>query len=129
MPPRSLLASAALLALVLACGARPLAAQSRECRDPRTQAAMNHCAQEAWRAADKELNAAYARLSGRLPAPRQARLRATQLAWIRFRDGHCDFERSEFAGGSIQPTVYYACMEEATRARTGQLRQALEAER
>jgi uncharacterized protein YecT (DUF1311 family) len=127
MPPRVLL-SAALLALALGCGARPLAAQGRECRDPRTQAAMNHCAQEGWRAADGALNSAYARLGARLGTARRAKLRTAQLAWIRFRDGHCDFERSLHAGGSMQPAVYYACMEATTRARTAQLRAALEAE-
>lgn len=127
MPPRVLF-SAALLALALACGARPLAAQGRECRDPKTQVAMNHCAQEGWRAADEALNSAYARLSARLATPRRAKLRTAQLAWIRFRDGHCDFERSLHAGGSMQPAVYYACMEATTRARTAQLRAALEAE-
>ncbi len=126
MPPRALLL--ALLALAVACGARPLAAQGRECRDPRTQAAMNHCAQEGWRAADEALNSAYGRLSTRLATPRRAKLRTAQLAWIRFRDGHCDFERSLHAGGSMQPAVYYACMEATTRARTAQLRAALEGE-
>ncbi|HEU0079700.1 MAG TPA: lysozyme inhibitor LprI family protein [Longimicrobiaceae bacterium] len=127
MSPRALL-PAALLAVALAGGVRPLAAQSRECRDPKTQTAMNHCAQEGWRAADAELNAAYGRLSARLGTARRAKLRTAQLAWIRFRDGHCDFERSLHAGGSMQPAVYYACMASTTRARTAQLREALEAE-
>ena len=51
-------------------------------------------------------------------------LREAQRAWIRFRDAECDFRTFSSRMGSIYPTLRAGCLEDLTRARTEQLREA-----
>jgi len=115
-------------ALVLAAGVSPLAAQQkeRECGDARTQMEMNLCAAEQLRAADAEMNRAYARLRAAVDAEERAALLAAQRAWLRFRDAHCAYEAAGVRGGSMEPMVRSGCLAETTRERTRQLKSALE---
>ncbi len=123
-------------ALALCCAAqshaRPPAgpagrddADEGPCPDAMTQHAMNRCAAEEFRKADAELNKVYRQLTGEAGAAEKAKLRAAQLAWIRFRDAHCDYEAFGNQGGSIYPMVYSFCLAEVTRERAKQLREIL----
>ena len=75
--------------------------------------------------ADKKLNQVYQQLLPKLSRSRKQKLIAAQLAWIKFRDVSCEFERSEYEGGSIAPTIYSGCVEQATKQRTQQLQNYL----
>ncbi len=91
-------------------------AQQPNCNDMANlnQAQMNQCAARFYQDADKKLNQVYQQL----PAATRQQLTNTQLAWIKFRDGNCEFASSAFEGGSIVPTIFYGCMENITEKRT-----------
>ena len=105
------------------------AAQADEAEDPcpgeRTQAELNQCASRAFRRADAELNKLYQQLLKGAGAGERAKLRAAQLAWIKFRDAHCEYEAFGNTGGSIYPMVYGFCLAEVTRGRVKQFRDTL----
>jgi uncharacterized protein YecT (DUF1311 family) len=112
----------------LAAGVSPLAAQqkARDCDDARTQLEMNFCAADQYRAADAEMNRAYAQLRAAVDAEERAALLAAQRAWLRFRDAHCAYEAAGVRGGSMEPMVRSGCLAAVTRERTRQLKSALE---
>jgi uncharacterized protein YecT (DUF1311 family) len=102
---------------------KPVPPLPPECNNPQTQMAMNQCAQAEYEQADVQLNNAYQALKGSLGPQKTDQLVAAEQAWLDFRDAYCDFVQSQFAGGSIQPTVYYGCLTQLTRDRTDELQQ------
>jgi uncharacterized protein YecT (DUF1311 family) len=123
---------AGLLCALLACpAARAADAQKKKttqdanpCPEAHTQLEMNLCADAQYRKADAELNRAYQQLA-RASGGAGARLKAAQLAWLKFRDAECDYEASQYEGGSMKPMVYSFCLAGVTGARTKQLRDML----
>ena len=49
-------------------------------------------------------------------------LRDAQRAWITYRDLACAAESTLVRGGSMEPLMYYSCLERETRSRTESLR-------
>lgn len=118
-------------ALVLLSAAAPALAQDVDCREPQTQMEMTFCAEQAWQAADEDLNLAYGmaqkamkQLDSALGEDKgaSAMLRDAQRAWIDFRDKACAAEGYQAHGGSMEPQLIYACRERLTRQRTEDLR-------
>jgi uncharacterized protein YecT (DUF1311 family) len=107
-----------LFALTL--GSPALAADN--CASQSSTHAINACAQQDYEAADRALNAEYAKLRARLPAAAKAGLLAEQRAWLKARDPNCRKELESEQGGTIWTSMYLACQAEATRERTQQLR-------
>ncbi|HEY9853961.1 MAG TPA: lysozyme inhibitor LprI family protein [Leptolyngbyaceae cyanobacterium] len=101
-------------------------AQRPNCNNPMTQAEMNACAGIAYQNADRKLNQVYQQLLPKLSTSRKQKLITAQRAWIRFRDSSCDFERSEVAGGSMEPMMYSNCMASVTEERIQDLERYLE---
>ncbi|CCI31556.1 hypothetical protein MTo_01501 [Microcystis aeruginosa NIES-1211] len=101
-------------------------AQRPNCNNPQTQSEMNICAGIAYQNADRKLNQVYRQLLPKLSAARKQKLITAQQAWIKFRDSSCEFERSEFEGGSIAPMIYSNCLADVTEQRTKDLRRYLE---
>lgn len=109
-----------------------LSGQTVDCTAPETQHDMNYCADQFYRMADEDLNLAYklARSAARQideyrPADQpsaERMLKEAQRAWIAFRDQACAAESMLAAGGSMQPTLQYSCLERLTRNRTEDLR-------
>ncbi|MBD2437488.1 lysozyme inhibitor LprI family protein [Nostoc sp. FACHB-110] len=95
--------------------------QKLNCNNAQTQSEINICAQLSYQDADKKLNQAYKKLLPKLSKSRQQKLLAAQVAWIQFRDANCEFERSQYEGGTIAPAIYSGCLEEVTKQRTQQL--------
>jgi uncharacterized protein YecT (DUF1311 family) len=93
------------------------------CDDPQTQADMNLCANEAYQLADADLSRVYQQLLQSLPASDREALNEAETAWLIYRDLNCEFEASLFEGGSIQPLMYYSCMERMTDERIALLQQ------
>jgi uncharacterized protein YecT (DUF1311 family) len=115
--------SASLIVLTLILFPPSLKAQDdAACRSPQTQSAMNQCAGLDYRRADGELNRVYRQLVAVLRRERREQLTTAQLAWMSFRDEHCNFVSSRYAGGSIQPMIQTDCLAEVTRTRTEQLK-------
>ena len=75
--------------------------------------------------ADVELNKLYQQLMRDGGAAEKAKLRAAQLAWIKYRDAHCEYEASGNKGGSIYPMIYSFCLAEVTAERAKQFRDTL----
>jgi uncharacterized protein YecT (DUF1311 family) len=92
--------------------------QGFDCDNPQYQQAMNECAYLDYQEADEALNETYNRLVETLSASRREKLVAAEQAWIIYRDATCEFERSQYAGGSIEPLIYYSCMEQLTQEQT-----------
>lgn len=101
-------------------------AQKLNCNNAQTQLDINRCAQLSYQNADKKLNEVYQKLLPKLENSRKQKLIAAQLAWIKFRDTSCEFERSRYEGGSIAPTIYFACLEKTAKQRTQQLQEYLQ---
>ncbi|OYD98006.1 hypothetical protein CDG76_04080 [Nostoc sp. 'Peltigera membranacea cyanobiont' 210A] len=99
--------------------------QKLNCNNPQTQAAINECTKLSYQNADRKLNQVYQQLISTLERPRKQKLIAAQLAWIKFRDSNCEFERSRYEGGSIASTIYFGCLEDTTKLRTQQLQEYL----
>ncbi|MEO0391179.1 MAG: lysozyme inhibitor LprI family protein [Pseudomonadota bacterium] len=98
-------------------------AQVSDCSGAATQLDANFCAKAGWESADGDLNGLWRVLK---PLADKAgwggRLLTEQRAWLGRRDGTCDAERSQYAGGSIAPLVYWQCMERLTRQRNAEFR-------
>ncbi|MBD2196444.1 MULTISPECIES: lysozyme inhibitor LprI family protein [Calothrix] len=100
-------------------------AQKLNCNNAQTQVEINQCAQLSYQNADKKLNQVYKKLLPTLSSSRKQKLITAQQAWIKFRDASCEFERSQYAGGTIAPTIYLGCLERTTQQRTQQLQDYL----
>lgn len=94
-------------------------ALAADCDNATDQATMNQCATQQNKAADKELNALYQQITGRLKSDpdRKKLLIGAQRSWIGFRDAECKFSASGVEGGSVYPMIYGNCITELTRAR------------
>ncbi|BAY27328.1 hypothetical protein NIES2100_71510 [Calothrix sp. NIES-2100] len=104
-------------------------AQKLNCNNAQSQAEINQCAQISYQNADKKLNQAYKQLLPTLSSSRKQKLITAQQAWIKFRDTSCQFETSQYEGGTIAPTIYFGCLEKTTQQRTQQLQEYLNPER
>ncbi len=104
-------------------------AQKLNCDNAQTQVEINQCAKLSYQNADKKLNQVYQKLVPTLSSSSKRKLITAQQAWIKFRDTSCEFERSQYEGGTIAPTIYFGCLEQTTLQRTQQLEEYLNSER
>jgi uncharacterized protein YecT (DUF1311 family) len=95
------------------------------CPGSNTQHELNQCAARARDKADAELNKVYRELMKDAGTTERAKLRAAQLAWLKFRDAQCDYESFGNKGGSIYPMVSSFCLARVTNARVKQLQEIL----
>ncbi len=108
------------------------------CNDAQSNAEMKMCAERDWKAADAELNRAYAKaLASARDTYRsmrgepgyqnmpdgEAMLRRAQQAWISFRDANCNYQYQVYYGGTHAGLAYLICMGDMTKARLKELRQ------
>ena len=105
----------------------PLAHAAVDCANAGDQATMNQCAGQEFKSTDKELNAMYQQIIGRLKdnPDRKKLLVGAQRAWIGFRDTECKFSASGVEGGSVYPLIYSNCLTAVTKARIEALKQYL----
>ena len=90
-----------------------------------TQLEMNQNAQKSYKKSDNELNKIYLSLIKILDKVEVQKLIKVQKCWIKFRNSHCEFESSQYEGGSIKPLIYSTCLEELTKKRIGELKQSI----
>ena len=95
------------------------------CPGSNSQHELNRCAARARDRADAELNRVYRELMKDTSGAERAKLRDAQLAWIKFRDAHCDYRSVGNTGGSIYPMVYSFCLAGVTNERVKQLREII----
>ncbi|QTN36430.1 lysozyme inhibitor LprI family protein [Cognatishimia activa] len=112
--------------------ASPLAAQEVDCTNATNQMEMNFCAAQFYGYADEDLNLSYKLAMAQAKEmdkyiaadelPSATMLRDAQRAWITYRDLACAAESTLVRGGSMEPLMYYSCLERETRSRTESLR-------
>ncbi len=116
------IAPAFCLTLCLWVGGLPLNAQAQT-NDNRQDVPKNDLQsnREAYQREDLELNIAYRKLMAQLQDTGKERLKSAQLAWLKFRDLQCEFERGTREGESLQSIQHKSCLAAATRQRTNEL--------
>lgn len=133
-----------ILAITLAAlaGATSAAAEPEpkiDCDNASSTVEMNFCADKDFEAADKALNTAYQQALKAVPEMAIAdnerfnakvwekSLRASQRAWIAYRDAECQEHVPMFWGGGTGTTVaVIGCMTELTKTRTKELKESYE---
>jgi uncharacterized protein YecT (DUF1311 family) len=120
---RSPASALVILAGLLFC----VPASANECFDLATQADMNICSYQDFQKADKELNDLYQQQLKWLPQQSsKQRLKAAQLAWIKFRDASCLYEAGpQEESGTIWPTEQNSCLSSLTKKRVIELKDYL----
>ena len=110
--------------------AGPAGAVPPKCNDQSTQADLDVCADQEFKAADIALNRAYSEIQKRLAddAGGKKRLTVAQKAWIGFRDAECDFQTFNSRDGSIYPMIVSECLTAMTGKRTEALKVYLNCE-
>lgn len=87
-----------------------------------TTAEVERCLAADLARADAELNRYYAAAVARLAKDRQtvaiARLRASERAWVTYRDAECDAIYERWKDGTIRGAMALGCRMRVTRART-----------
>ena len=137
-----LASGAALLGVLLAFA--PAAADDpalpADCTEALSTVDMNNCAGAEFEKADAELNRVYKEAIASIPematgeqpfdkASWEAALRASQRAWIAFRDAECEDHVEKFWGGGSGRTVdIIGCKTEKTEQRTKEIKQRYEIE-
>jgi uncharacterized protein YecT (DUF1311 family) len=115
--------SAALAALALFY---PSFAAAQSCKNPETQMAMNACAARDYDREDTRLNKTYRDLLAKLEPAKRDKLREVQRVWLSFRDLSCDFQSTDYQGGTIYSLVQSSCLADMTKQRTKDLNALLE---
>lgn len=90
-----------------------------------SQQEMNQDAAKSAAAADKELNAVYKKVMAGLDDEGKALLKASQLAWIAFRDADAKFAADEMRDGSAAPLLYSGTLARLTKQRVARLKECL----
>jgi len=103
-----------------------LLTQRINCTNPYSTVEINECARRDAVAADTKLNLVYQQITPKLAEPQRQRLSDAQLAWIKFRDTTCEYERGEWDNGTGAPYGYSSCMTRVTQQRTEDLERYLQ---
>ena len=117
-----------MAALALGAALLGAAEQAQDCADLPSQAAMNECADHAYRRTDAAVDAAYREIVARLAGNEAglARLEAAQRAWIAFRDAECTFATAAATDGSGRPYLQATCLYDLAQTRLDQLQDYLD---
>jgi uncharacterized protein YecT (DUF1311 family) len=91
--------------------------QQIDCNNPQVTPEINYCAGLAYQKIDQQLNQVYQSVIGELGESTAEQLIDAQLAWIDFRDTHCEFEVRDAVGGTGYSSYLSGCMARLTRDR------------
>jgi len=92
------------------------------CGESQTQADLNICWGNQYKAADTRLNQAYRQFMTKLDDEEKVQLKGAQTAWVKYRDTNCDFVGDQFKGGSMRPMIAAICLTDLTDSRTNELK-------
>jgi uncharacterized protein YecT (DUF1311 family) len=87
-----------------------------------SQADINECSTQRYKAADAFLNRSYREVIANLNPKQQEKLKEAQRAWISFRDSNCEAQSFDYAKGSLYTHVYNDCLTTVTQIRNDELR-------
>jgi len=101
-------------------------AQQRDPCKGETTPEMKLCAAKRYKQADAELNRVYRELMSKLDDEgHKTSLKTAQQAWLKYRDGHCEFVSYLNRGGTIYFVVLTECMTSLTSSRTKELKEQI----
>ena len=87
-----------------------------------SQGEMNRTSLREFEAADKRLNTTYEKVISTLDEQGKEKLRASERAWLTYRDAQAIYEAdSEARGGSMAPLIRNTCSTALTEARIKEL--------
>jgi uncharacterized protein YecT (DUF1311 family) len=92
------------------------------------QMQLDQCAGQDFTAADAKLNALYKVMISKYDATNGALLKASERAWLAYRDAQCDFATNGTAGGTINSMMDTMCRTTQTNARIKELNAQLHCE-
>jgi uncharacterized protein YecT (DUF1311 family) len=98
------------------------------CDNAISQTDMDVCAGQQFDAADKALNATYAKLMKSISPAGQTSLRSAQRAWLAYRDKQCAFNVLARADASVYPMVMAICRTALTNQQNNELKAQLNCE-
>lgn len=101
------------------------AAENAACENARSTAAMRECEIGRLKRADAGMNAAYRSLGAKLDQRGQAKLRAAQEAWLKFRAAEADFQADAARDGTLAPLIAASVQVDLTEARRKELEKAV----
>ncbi|WP_445713582.1 lysozyme inhibitor LprI family protein [Flavobacterium sp.] len=71
---------------------------------------------------DKELNIVYQKIMKNTSGIKKENIRKAQIAWLKYRDLHCECESKEHEGGSLESLIYIECLATMTKERVKELK-------
>ena len=90
-----------------------------------SQQEMNQDALKQSEAADKELNAVYKKVFATLDDEAKELLKASQRAWLAYREAEAKFAADEMRGGTAAPLIYSGAITRMTMSRIRRLHEVL----
>lgn len=87
-----------------------------------SQAQMNQEAYAEFKKADRDLNKLYPQVLAKLDEEGQEKLKASQRAWVAFRDAQAELEADSARGGTMAPLLRATSLSGTTQDRITQLR-------
>lgn len=115
-----------IIGLIVASSLCTSALAAEDCKNPQSQLALNTCAARDYEREDARLNRNYRELVAKLDAERKSQLKEVQLAWIKFRDLQCEYDSTQYQGGTIYSLVHSACLLQMTKQRNKDLKAMIE---
>ncbi|MGN7610597.1 lysozyme inhibitor LprI family protein [Magnetococcales bacterium HHB-1] len=97
-----------------------------DCRNATHTIEMTYCAEQAYKAADGDLNFTWKTFTKDLNKAHKKALIKAQRTWIKFRDLNCHAETFPSRNGREWSIYFMSCQERMTRQRTEELRNMLE---
>jgi uncharacterized protein YecT (DUF1311 family) len=94
-----------------------VAAESAACEKAESTAAMRECEVGRLKRAEAGMNAAYRSVSAKLDERGQAKLRAAQEAWLKFRTAEADYEADAARDGTLAPLIAASVQADLTESR------------
>jgi uncharacterized protein YecT (DUF1311 family) len=96
-----------------------------DCSRQETEGQARACSGQRLKDADRKLNQTYQALMKRFSPDQQGLLKASEKAWLGYRDAQCRMVGSGVEGGSAQPMVTADCLGDLTTARVKELSRQL----
>ena len=101
------------------------AAENAACENATSTAAMRECEIGRLKRADAGMNVAYRSLSAKLDQRGQAKLRAAQQAWLKFRAAEAQYQADAARDGTLAPLIAASVQADLTEARRKDLEKAV----
>jgi uncharacterized protein YecT (DUF1311 family) len=100
------------------------AAQDAACENARSTAAMRECEIGRLKRAEAAMNTAYRGLSAKLDSRGQAKLRAAQETWLKYRAAEAEHQADSARGGTLAPLIADSVRADLTESRRKELEKA-----